>query len=301
MRDYVCLVAGASMTAARALRDREADVACSWTGGRHHARKEQAAGYCYVNDIVLAVGELRKASLAEPRPKRFNRILYLDVDLHAGDGPNAAFHSTPNVLTLSMHHHAPGFYPSCMPLDATGPAASSPAAHHALNIAIPQPGASAATLLRLFESCVVPIRNAYAPDAVILQLGVDGLAGDPNNEFNYSLRGVLTLLAGCLAWRLPSLLLGGGGYHHANTARAWTACTALAAGLATIDELLDLPVPETVRDWPSYAPDFTLDVPAGKRADLNTEADLVRIERAFEGYAGALRDRYGPASAVTSS
>lgn len=206
LADYVKLVAGASMTAARELRDGRADVVINWTGGRHHGKRGEAAGFCYVNDIVLAIIELRSAPrvarsptpplspdgpastspsspppppVAAPRPPRISRVLYLDLDLHHGDGVESAFLTSPYVLTLSLHLHAPLFYPSTGALDSTGPREPrAKGAHHALNVPL-EPGAGEETLRRLWTSCMERIREAYDPDAVVLQLGTDGLAGDP--------------------------------------------------------------------------------------------------------------------------
>lgn len=79
---------------------------------RHHATKDKAAGFCYVNDIVLAILELQRAPPPSMPGRRFKRILYIDLDLHHGDGVAEAFENNPNVVTLSMHLWSPGFYPS---------------------------------------------------------------------------------------------------------------------------------------------------------------------------------------------
>ncbi|GAA5833245.1 hypothetical protein JCM9279_001466 [Rhodotorula babjevae] len=326
--DYARLVAGASMTAARELRDGKADVAINWTGGRHHGKRGEAAGFCYVNDIVLAIMELRctrgppppptssspssspypldGAQLADsppprapitPPPSRISRVLYLDLDLHHGDGVESAFLSSPYVLTLSLHLHAPLFYPATGALDSTGPPDEprSKGAFHALNVPL-EPGAGEATLRRVWESCVERVREAYDPEAVVLQLGTDGLAGDPCKEWNLSLSALGYAVERVLGWNQRTLLLGGGGYHSPNAARAWAYLTSVALGRPLA---LDTPIPP---DLPSstyalFGPDWTLDIPEayGVR-DRNDDETLGRVEKAFEGYAVRVGERWGRAT-----
>lgn len=76
------------------LCNRSCDIAISWAGGLHHARKEEASGFCYVNDIVLAILEMLKY---------YGRVLYIDIDIHHGDGVQDAFYTTDRVMTVSFH------------------------------------------------------------------------------------------------------------------------------------------------------------------------------------------------------
>ena len=114
-----------------------------------------------------------------PPPSRISRVLYLDLDLHHGDGVESAFFSSPHVLTLSLHLFAPLFFPATGALDSTGPtSARAPAAGHALNLAL-EPGLGEETFERVWGSCIEKVASAYDADAILLQVGVDGLAGDP--------------------------------------------------------------------------------------------------------------------------
>ena len=165
---------------------------------RHHAKRAEAAGFCYVADAVLAIMELRTPTPKpssptspdldttppppdppQPPSSRISRVMYLDLDLHHGDGVESAFFSSPHVLTLSMHLFAPLFFPSTGALESTGPkGARAPAAGHALNLAL-EPGLGEGTFERVWGSCVEKVVGVYEPDAIVVQLGVDGLAGDP--------------------------------------------------------------------------------------------------------------------------
>lgn len=212
-------------------------MAISWTGGRHHGKRGQAAGFCYVQDIALAILELRRPpihdrdSLTEPQPPRIRRVLYLDIDIHHGDGVEASFYTSPYTLTLSMHHHDVSFFPTTGALSSTGPA-KGPAACHALNVAL-RDGLSSQSLLRLFDSCVQPIYDIFKPDAVVLQCGCDGLAGDPVKKWNLDLTGMGEVVRRVVHdWGKITLLLGGGGYDNANAARCWAYLTSVAVSTA---------------------------------------------------------------------
>ncbi|KAL8559498.1 hypothetical protein ACOMHN_037162 [Nucella lapillus] len=110
---YECaaLVAGATVTAAKALRDRQCAIAINWCGGWHHAQRSEASGFCYINDIVLGILTLRDT---------FFRVLYVDLDLHHGDGVENAFSTTPHIMTVSFHKHATGFFPGSGGLSDVG-------------------------------------------------------------------------------------------------------------------------------------------------------------------------------------
>ena len=95
--DYCCAVAGGTLAAANILAARKADVAVNLNGGWHHAHVDEAAGFCYVNDIVIGILSLLKT---------FKRILYVDLDVHHGDGVEEAFKYSDKVMTLSLHNFA---------------------------------------------------------------------------------------------------------------------------------------------------------------------------------------------------
>lgn len=210
----------------------------TWWHLRHHGKRAEAAGFCYVNDIVLAILEVKKPSATTTTKDRIKRVMYLDLDLHHGDGVAVAFAETPSVLTLSIHLLAPLFYPSTGALNSTGPTLSN-ASYHDLNLASHE-GLSSTSLIRLYHSCIAPILEVYDPQAIVIQCGADGLNEDPCGEWNLSLDGVATVLQNILDWRRcrekerKVLLLGGGGYHSANTARSWTYLTSIAVSFASL-------------------------------------------------------------------
>ncbi|KAI0027665.1 hypothetical protein K488DRAFT_60723, partial [Vararia minispora EC-137] len=296
MPEYVLGVAGATLDAVKVLMNDEADVAICWDGGRHHAHKSRASGFCYVNDCVLALLALRRMLVPSSVSRRKARVMYVDVDLHLADGVAAAFHvpqrSGPsNILTLSLHHTAPGFFP--VPLAPSSPGADGLEIETAgdpftLGASI-RAGASAHTYARVWAG-VETVARAFVPDVLVLQCGADALAGDPCRVGNWCLGGVggmgwCVARATALAPRL--LLLGGGGYHSANTARAWAYLTSVVKGDALS---LDTPIPDHAA-FPAYAPSFTLDVPPGAARDENDDTHIDAVLRAFERAAETVREK----------
>lgn len=108
---FVQTLAAGSLTAADLLLEGRVRVAINWSGGWHHAKRDSAAGFCYINDIVLAIHRLQR---------RFKRIMYVDLDVHHGDGVEDAFSSTDRVLTFSVHQLETGFFPGTGDLKENG-------------------------------------------------------------------------------------------------------------------------------------------------------------------------------------
>ncbi|GLB39330.1 putative deacetylase [Lyophyllum shimeji] len=288
---YVPLVAGASLTAAQALINGVAPVAICWDGGRHHAQKGHAAGFCYVADCVLALMALKRAPPIAPCGRK-PRIMYIDLDLHFSDAVSQAFASSsstriPQILTLSIHHAAPGFYP---PSElATLPDPSSPS-FNPFTLSLPlRAGAGPSTLARIWP-LVQNVKDVFSPDYIVMQCGVDALSGDPCGVSNWSLEGLGNVVRDALAWGVPVLLLGGGGYNTPNAARAWASLTSIALN----DPLpLDTPIPDHAA-FPLYAPSFILDVPAGTMQDQNSDAYLRDVEERFAEVVRVLKTSMAP-------
>ena len=243
MAKYATLIAASTSTACHLLAHDLADIAINWDGGRHHALRNRASGFCYVADIVLGIMRLVKYGRAKRkgRPK----VMYLDLDIHYGDGVAQAFLSPtvypasfdgidarkpprpPQVLTLSVHHLAPGFFPPPSRL-ARLPEDDTP---NPFSLSIPLKAyPSSKTYSEIWES-VEKVKEAFDPDYVVLQLGVDGLPGDKIGQYGAwtidDQGGVKWCVEKVKQWGLPLCVLGGGGYDHPKTARAWAAATAV--------------------------------------------------------------------------
>ncbi len=102
MFDFCAMYTGASLEGAVKLNNNQADIAINWSGGLHHAKKFEASGFCYVNDIVIGILELLKYHA---------RVLYSDIDIHHGDGVEEAFYTTDRVMTVSFHKYGNQFFP----------------------------------------------------------------------------------------------------------------------------------------------------------------------------------------------
>ena len=102
LHDYCRVYTGGSIDGAKKLNHGLTDVAINWSGGLHHAKRSEASGFCYVNDTVLAILELLK---------HHARVLYLDIDIHHGDGVEEAFYTTDRVMTVSFHKFGDFFFP----------------------------------------------------------------------------------------------------------------------------------------------------------------------------------------------
>jgi acetoin utilization protein AcuC len=205
---YGSWAAGAALHAADLLLKGDADVAFSLLGGFHHAFPDRAAGFCYLNDIVLACDRLARGG---------KRVLCLDVDAHHGDGTQAAFYDRADVLTVSLHESGKTLFPWGGFEDEIG---HGPGTGYNVNLSLPADTYDDAFLDAL-NRVVIPLLRAYDPDMIVLELGMDALAGDPLTHLSLTNNAHADLLLSLLESRKPLLVAGGGGYHVENTVRGW--------------------------------------------------------------------------------
>ncbi|XP_074457799.1 histone deacetylase 8 isoform X6 [Larus michahellis] len=194
--EYAAAVGGATITAAQCLLDGKCKVAINWPGGWHHAKKDEASGFCYLNDAVLGILRLRQ---------KFDRVLYIDLDLHHGDGVEDAFSFTSKVMTVSLHKFSPGFFPGTGDVTDVG---LGKGRYYSVNVPI-QDGIQDEKYYQICETVLKEVYAAFNPDAVVLQLGADTIAGDPMCSFNMTPEGVGKCLKYVLQWQLATLILGG--------------------------------------------------------------------------------------------
>ncbi|EGS18768.1 histone deacetylase-like protein [Thermochaetoides thermophila DSM 1495] len=234
--NYCSMSAGTSLDAARKICSGQSDIAIAWGGGLHHAKKSEASGFCYINDIVLAILQLLRI---------YPRILYIDIDVHHGDGVEEAFFSTDRVMTVSFHKYQPDyFFPGTGGLDDNGPKSEhNPGAHHSINVPL-NDGITDEQYEWLFKTVITAVNEHYRPSAIAMQCGADSLAGDRLGRFNLRVQGHGACVRFCKSLGLPMILFGGGGYTPRNVARAWAYETSIAIGA-------DDRIPETI---PEHAP-----------------------------------------------
>lgn len=256
--EYCSISAGGSMEGAARLSRDKCDIAINWAGGLHHAKKGEASGFCYINDIVLGILELLRYH---------PRVLYIDIDVHHGDGVEEAFYTTDRVMTCSFHKYGE-FFPGTGELRDIGIGKGK---MYSCNFPL-RDGITDESYKTVFEPVISQIMQHYQPSAVVLQCGSDSLAGDKLGCFNLSMRGHANCVEFVKSFGLPLLLLGGGGYTMRNVSRAWAFETGLAAGQELNPQI---PVNEY---YEYFGPDYRLDVRPNNMEDLNTREYLEKIK-----------------------
>ncbi|KAJ1765022.1 histone deacetylase [Coemansia sp. RSA 1752] len=257
MFDLFSLSAGSSMEGAARLNRGLSDICINWSGGLHHAKKCEASGFCYINDIVLAILELLR---------HHQRVLYIDIDVHHGDGVEEAFYTTDRVMTCSFHKYGE-FFPGTGDLRDIGEAKGK---HYAVNFPL-RDGIDDVSYQSVFKPVIEGIMEWYQPNAVVLQCGTDSLAGDKLGCFNLSMDGHAECVRYVKEFNLPTLVLGGGGYTIRNVSRVWAYETGILVG-TEMDRKLPM---NDYMDY--YAPEYTLDVPAYNSSNSNSPEYLDRI------------------------
>jgi acetoin utilization protein AcuC len=240
MHEASALVAGATMAAARAVWSGAAEHGASIAGGLHHAMRDHASGFCVYNDPAIAISWLL-AQGAE-------RVAYVDIDVHHGDGVQAVFYEDPRVLTISLHESPATLFPGTgYPGDIGGMDAKG----SAVNIALPA-GTRDAGWLRAFHAVVPPLVREFRPEVLVSQHGCDTHWMDPlaNLELTIDAQRSAHAAIHALAHEAAGgrwLLTGGGGYEVVQVVpRTWTHLLAEAGG-RPLDP--DMPTPPAWRDY----------------------------------------------------
>lgn len=233
------LIAGASVAGARAVWTGAAKRAVNVAGGLHHAMAGTASGFCIYNDCALAIRWLLDQGA--------QRVLYIDIDAHHGDGVEAAFWDDPRVVTISVHQSGQTLFPGTgFAQDFGGPAAQG----SAINLPLP-PDVSDGPWLRAIEAVVGPVVADFAPQVIVSQHGADSHWRDPLTQMDISVdaqRAAAALIAGYAEEHSQGrwLATGGGGYDVAATVpRVWTHLVALVAG---VDLSAETPTPASWRE-----------------------------------------------------
>jgi acetoin utilization protein AcuC len=224
MHDASALVAGASVEAARRVWTGAANRAVNIAGGLHHAMPNHASGFCIYNDPALAIRWMLDNGA--------ERIAYVDVDAHHGDGVQAIFYDDPRVLTVSIHEGPRTLFPGTGYADEIG---ASGAEGTAVNIALP-PGTTDAGWLRAFHAIVPAVVEAFRPQILISQHGCDSHADDPLTNLALTIDGQRAsyLAVERLAEQFAAgrwIVTGGGGYAlYSVVPRVWTHLLAIVSG-----------------------------------------------------------------------
>ncbi|CAM6126040.1 unnamed protein product [Calypogeia fissa] len=246
--EFCQIYAGGTIDAAHRLNNGLCDIAINWAGGLHHAKKCEASGFCYVNDLVLGILELLKYH---------PRVLYIDIDVHHGDGVEEAFYLTDRVMTVSFHKFGDYFFPGTGDVKDVG---EKDGKYYSINVPL-KDGIDDTSFTRLFKTIISKVVEFYQPGAVVLQCGADSLAGDRLGCFNLSIDGHSECVRFVKKLGLPLLVTGGGGYTKENVARCWTVETGVLVDTELPNEIPD-------NDYLKYfKPDFTLKVNSGNQME----------------------------------
>jgi len=256
--EFCSISSGGSVAGAIKINKQQTDIAINWGGGLHHAKKSEASGFCYVNDIVLAILELLKYH---------QRVLYIDIDVHHGDGVEEAFYTTDRVMTVSFHKYGE-YFPGTGDLRDIG---AGKGKYYAVNFPL-RDGIDDEVYETIFQPVMSKVMELYQPSAIVLQCGADSLTGDRLGCFNLTLKGHGRCVEFMRSYNLPILLLGGGGYTIRNVARAWTYETAVALGVEISNEL-------PYNDYfEYYGPDFKLHISPSNMPNQNSPEYLDKIK-----------------------
>ena len=231
MHEAAALVTGASVEAARAVWEGGSEHAVNIAGGLHHALRDRASGFCVYDDPAVAIAWLLQAGAT--------RVAYVDVDVHHGDGVQAAFYGDPRVLTVSLHESGHYLFPGTGFATETG---TGDGRGYSVNVALP-PDTSDAEWLRAFDAVVPPVLRAYRPEVLVTQLGCDTHTLDPLAHLALSVDGqrAAYALLHDLAHELCGgrwVVLGGGGYEIVQVVpRSWTYALAEVCGARLPDAI----------------------------------------------------------------
>jgi histone deacetylase 3 len=199
----------------------------------------------------------------------FPRVLYIDIDIHHGDGVELAFYQSNRVMTVSFHKYTGDFFPGTGKLEDNG---NKDGKYFSLNVPLLD-GIDDDMYLTIFKTVIDDTVTAFRPSAIVLQCGADSLGCDRLGAFNLSIAAHGECVNFVRKYNVPLLILGGGGYTIKNVSRCWTYETAVLVGAAIPDEL-----PTTVYDAFFVDSHWKLHPPlTGKVDNQNSPASLQRI------------------------
>jgi acetoin utilization protein AcuC len=276
MHEAGALVAGASLEGARAVLEGSVVHAFNAAGGLHHAMPWRASGFCVYDDPAIAIAWLLERGA--------ERVAYVDLDVHHGDGVQAVFSDEPRVLTISLHESGEYLFPGTGSVDERGTGAAE-----GTKVNVPLlPGVGDEAWLSALDALVPPLVRRFEPDVLVTQLGCDTHATDPLAHLRLttsSYREAARLLHG-LAHEAATgrwLATGGGGYQWARVVpRAWTLYFAEMAEADLNDELPEAWIERVEKMNPGEVP-ATFSEPRLREDDPAATAEIVeRVRRAFE-------------------
>ena len=191
-----CRISGTgSLLGAHYINEGWSKTSINWSGGLHHAKRSEAVGFCYLNDCVLAILELLT---------RHQRVLYIDIDVHHGDGVEEAFFCTDRVMTCSFHKFG-DYFPGTGSINDVGYGKGK---YYAVNCPCYE-GMDDISFEYVFKKTIDNIVEKFKPEAIVLQGGTDSLSGDRLGCFNLSIKGHSIGVRHVKTLGIPFMMLGG--------------------------------------------------------------------------------------------
>ena len=260
---------GCSVGGAVRLNHGLSDTVINWSGGLHHAKKAEASGFCYINDIVLCILELLKVH---------QRVLYIDIDIHHGDGVEEAFYTTDRVMTVSFHKFGE-YFPGTGHLQDVGQHAGK---YYSVNVPL-KDGIDDSSYEQLYKPIMAKVMQVFQPEAIVFQSGADSLSGDRLGCFNLSIRGHAECLKYMQTFNVPMIVLGGGGYTIRNVARCWAYETGCLLNADMEDAL-------PINDYSEYfGPTHQLHIQTSNMENQNTVEYLQGVRNRILEHLGQLQ------------
>lgn len=268
--EYGALMAGAGRQGAELVLRGEADVVFSPSGGMHHAGPDFAAGFCYLNDLVIAINRLLDAGL---------KVFYVDIDAHHGDQVQAAYYGDDRVLFLSFHEDPRTLFPFHTGFETE----LGEGRGRGFNVNVPLlAGTSDQVFMWAFHQVFPPLISRFEPDVVVGVFGMDTVFSDPLTHLQLTNNGVAEAV-GLIASLAPRLLaFGSGGYVLDNVARGWTRVWGIITGQEPLEDVgLTLGGvfigndDVSLRDAAHYVPDKTF---AAARAEAERVVSYLKKE-----------------------
>ncbi|CDJ61124.1 histone deacetylase, putative [Eimeria maxima] len=196
--------------------------------------------------------------------------MYIDIDVHHGDGVEEAFYVSHRVMTVSFHKFG-DFFPGTGDITDIG---ASKGKYYCINVPL-NDGIDDDNFINLFRPIITKCIEVYRPGAIVLQCGADSLTGDRLGKFNLSIKGHASCIQFVKSFNIPLLILGGGGYTIRNVSRCWAYETAVV-----LDKHKEISNYIPLNDYYDYyAPDFLLHlIPNNNIINLNTQEHLYKIK-----------------------
>lgn len=267
MYEAAMLYTGGTLNAVEAVLQ-GAEVAINISGGLHHAHYDRAAGFCILNDCAVGINRLRT---------RYERVAYVDIDVHHGDGVQELFYDDPNVLTISLHESGRTLFPGTGFVAETGEGAGE---GYSLNLPF-APYTTDDIWIQAWRESALPILKAFQPEAILLQMGADAHVEDPLAHLCLTAQGWLEAIKDVMGLGVPIVAVGGGGYNRKSVVKMWALATLTLSGISHEDET---PSSFSMQSQiPTLTDHFRLDIPEKERRNAQVFADqsVAEIKQRF--------------------